>query len=219
MLSKTFTLGHDVLAQHDSTDGTLTFLYDGHGSTRALVDAAATIAQAFAYNAYGQPPHQRQPHRRQRRLHEPALQRRVDRRPRCPIPPRRWYNPSTGRFNRLDPFAGNASDPQSLHKYLYVHANPVMNVDPLGEMSAVEQVAVVTVSAFVTTFITSYAVTRDAGFSLGLATTAGDFSRHGRTLDDRILWNVNFDVAVVDDFSKLDVQVWRCCCEQRSSPS
>jgi hypothetical protein len=45
------------------------------------------------------------------------------------------YMPSTGRFDRLDPFAGNPDDPQSFHKYGYAHANPIMNVDPNGEFS------------------------------------------------------------------------------------
>ena len=58
-------------------------------------------------------------------------------RPRPNIPTKqylraRYYDPATGRFNRLDPFAGNNQDPQSLHKYLYAHANPVMGVDPSG---------------------------------------------------------------------------------------
>jgi len=44
----------------------------------------------------------------------------------------RFYDPASGTFNRLDPFAGNLADPQSLHKYLYSHANPVMGVDPTG---------------------------------------------------------------------------------------
>ncbi|MEX2316268.1 MAG: RHS repeat-associated core domain-containing protein [Pirellulales bacterium] len=44
----------------------------------------------------------------------------------------RYYDPTNGRFNRLDPFAGNVSDPQSLHKYLYAHSNPVNGVDPSG---------------------------------------------------------------------------------------
>jgi len=44
----------------------------------------------------------------------------------------RWYDSLTGRFNRLDPFSGNAQDPQSLHKYLYAHCNPINNVDPTG---------------------------------------------------------------------------------------
>jgi len=44
----------------------------------------------------------------------------------------RYYNPLTGRFNRIDPIDGSLSDPQSLHKYLYCHANPVNNIDPSG---------------------------------------------------------------------------------------
>jgi RHS repeat-associated protein len=44
----------------------------------------------------------------------------------------RGYDPTTGRFNRLDPFAGLAHEPQSLHKYLYAHADPIMGVDPTG---------------------------------------------------------------------------------------
>lgn len=45
----------------------------------------------------------------------------------------RYYNPATGTFNRLDPFAGNLNDPQSLHKYLYTHGDPVNGIDPSGE--------------------------------------------------------------------------------------
>ena len=44
----------------------------------------------------------------------------------------RFYNPANGRFNRLDPFAGNMQDPQSLHKYAYVHGDPIGGVDPSG---------------------------------------------------------------------------------------
>jgi RHS repeat-associated protein len=47
----------------------------------------------------------------------------------------RYYDPSTGRFNRLDPFFGNLSDPQTFHKYLYTHANPVNGIDPSGNMT------------------------------------------------------------------------------------
>ncbi len=47
----------------------------------------------------------------------------------------RFYDPSTGRFNRLDPFAGNFEDPLSLHKYLYTHADPINMTDPSGEIA------------------------------------------------------------------------------------
>jgi len=46
----------------------------------------------------------------------------------------RYYNPLNGRFNRMDPYAGSPQDPQSLHKYLYCHANPVNGIDPSGMM-------------------------------------------------------------------------------------
>jgi RHS repeat-associated protein len=44
----------------------------------------------------------------------------------------RYYDPSTGRFNRLDPFFGNLNDPLSLHKYLYTHGDPINGIDPTG---------------------------------------------------------------------------------------
>lgn len=45
----------------------------------------------------------------------------------------RYYNPLTGRFNRTDPYQGNHQDPQTLHKYLYCHANPINATDPTGK--------------------------------------------------------------------------------------
>ena len=45
----------------------------------------------------------------------------------------RWYSASSGRFERLDPFAGNPNDPFSFNKYGFVHGDPVMGTDPNGE--------------------------------------------------------------------------------------
>ena len=59
----------------------------------------------------------------------------------------RWYDSLSGRFNRMDPFAGNKQDPQSLHKYLYCHANPVNNIDPSGLFSFGEMLCVATLVA------------------------------------------------------------------------
>ena len=47
----------------------------------------------------------------------------------------RAYDPASGRFIGLDRFAGNMQDPQSLHKYAYVHGDPVQGIDPTGLMS------------------------------------------------------------------------------------
>jgi RHS repeat-associated protein len=45
----------------------------------------------------------------------------------------RYYNPNNGRFSQMDSYEGSPSDPQSLHKYLYCHANPVNGIDPSGQ--------------------------------------------------------------------------------------
>ncbi|MEM7682297.1 MAG: RHS repeat-associated core domain-containing protein [Planctomycetota bacterium] len=61
----------------------------------------------------------------------------------------RWYNPSTGTFNRLDPFAGNFTDPLSLNKYLYTHGNPVMGIDPTGLFTLGDVTAALSISGMV----------------------------------------------------------------------
>jgi hypothetical protein len=44
----------------------------------------------------------------------------------------RWYSASNARWERLDPFEGNPTDPFSFNKYGFVHGNPVMGADPTG---------------------------------------------------------------------------------------
>jgi hypothetical protein len=44
----------------------------------------------------------------------------------------RYLSPSTGRFQTMDSYEGNSSDPLSLHKYTYCHENPVSGIDPSG---------------------------------------------------------------------------------------
>jgi RHS repeat-associated protein len=55
----------------------------------------------------------------------------------------RYYDPATGRFDRLDPFFGNLTDPQSLHKYTYAHNDPVDKYDPSGEFAIFPVLALV----------------------------------------------------------------------------
>jgi hypothetical protein len=85
----------------------------------------------------------------------------------------RYYNPATGTFNRLDPFAGNMQDPQSLHKYLYVHGDPVGMVDPSGcRGSLVGSLAVAGIITSLYT-ITSAAVFNAADRSVGYGAVTG----------------------------------------------
>lgn len=44
----------------------------------------------------------------------------------------RWYDPTPGVFNRLDPYEGDPRNPVSLNKYQYTYANPISGIDPTG---------------------------------------------------------------------------------------
>jgi RHS repeat-associated protein len=135
-IETTYTLGLDVIAQQSpgvANDDTLYFLYDGHGSTRALINAALELAEKYAYDAYGNmlpgaglttdPASALTSLLYSGEQTDPTGMQYLR---------ARYYNPAVGRFNRLDPFAGNVQVPLSLHKYLYANAGPILHTDPSG---------------------------------------------------------------------------------------
>ncbi len=128
---RAFTLGLDVISHGESTGEIYHLLYDGHGSTRALLDTAGLIipGQIFGYDAYGNA-HGFDPAALTNYLYAGEQ---FDQRLQMQYLRARYYDPATGRFNRLDPFFGRPQDPLSLHKYGYAHADPVRHTDPSGE--------------------------------------------------------------------------------------
>jgi RHS repeat-associated protein len=118
-----------VIAQFSAALGALVLLTDAHGSTRAVADAAAQVQQEYLYDAYGtllnmQPANALTSLLYSGEQFNPVAGLQYLR--------ARWYDPSTGRFTRMDPFSGNVQDPLGLHKYTYANGDPVMGVDPSG---------------------------------------------------------------------------------------
>ncbi len=141
---KTYTIGDDVLSQSNSSGDTGYLLYDGHGSTRQLVNNSGVVSDCFSYDVYGvmlggNPTRS-----------NPAVTSMLyageqwDTSAQMYYLRARYYDPLNGRFNQTDTFAGSLQDPQSLHKYLYCHANPVNAIDPTGRMTLVETVVSIT---------------------------------------------------------------------------
>jgi RHS repeat-associated protein len=135
-----YAIGADVLAQAVNTGSPKYLLYDGHGSAalttggtvRQIADSDGAVpnGQSHYYDAYGgflswsdEPTSNL---RYTGQYFDADAQQYYLR--------ARWYNPSNGLFNRIDPYSGSYSDPQSLHKYLYCHANPINATDPSGLM-------------------------------------------------------------------------------------
>jgi len=127
----TYVTGSEVLSQSTNTDTPKYLLHDGQGTVRQIANSDGTVSngQSHYYDAYGNyidwsdPP--------QSNLRYTGQQ--WDESAQMYYLRARYYNPLNGRFNRVDPYSGNYSDPQSLHKYLYAHGDPVNRIDPTGK--------------------------------------------------------------------------------------
>ena len=135
------TLGLDVLTQATygqllpSTGQILTLLYDGHGSTRQLAEAAGLLAiivstpQTFHYDAYGNAVGFNPANAATSLLYSGEQ---WDQKVQMQYLRARYYSAESGRFVARDTYSGRQVDPQSFHKYAYTNGNPVSGVDPLG---------------------------------------------------------------------------------------
>jgi hypothetical protein len=123
----TYVLGLRVEGQKDSTS-TVWFERDGHGSNRGLTESNGTVSASYDYNAFGDPIGFTPATARTTELfggdgvYDPATA--------WTYHLARWRNGF--RFTSFDSYEGDSEDPQSLHKYLYTSANPIMGIDPTG---------------------------------------------------------------------------------------
>jgi RHS repeat-associated protein len=113
---------------------TIYFVYDGHGSVRALTDQSGNVTDTYDYDAFGNLLHSTgttlNNYRFAGEQFDPDLGLYFNR--------ARYLNVSTGRFWTADLFEGVVSDPFSLHRYLYASANPTGFIDPSGFETLVE---------------------------------------------------------------------------------
>jgi RHS repeat-associated protein len=102
----TYTLGLSVLTQGDNagTPNVYHLMHDGHGSVRALLNQSTpTLAAAYAYDAYGNAEGFTAGSATTRHLYAGEQ---YDAHLGSYYLRARWYDAATGRFNRMDPFAG-----------------------------------------------------------------------------------------------------------------
>lgn len=115
----------------------------------------------------------------------------------------RYLNTSTGRFHTQDNYEGRNGEPLSLHKYLYVHGNPVGNVDPSGNMAiAMEFTLALSLSANLTGLdaarVNGFAVAVSKPLVVGLGTAAiGGTALYSYLKNSKALANVR-EVAKLD---------------------
>ena len=126
-LSRVYTYGLALISQRQGTTNYF-FGADGHDSTRFLTDGSGAVANAFAYDAYGnliasnataQTAYLYTGEQFDGVLGTYYLR-------------ARYMNQNVGRFLTMDSYEGYNEDPLSLHKYLFGNANPVNTRDPKG---------------------------------------------------------------------------------------
>ncbi|SHH48966.1 intein C-terminal splicing region/RHS repeat-associated core domain-containing protein [Clostridium collagenovorans DSM 3089] len=110
------------------------YLYDGHGSVRALVDKNGTVTDIYKYDAFGNIL-ESEGSTENSYLYAGEQ---YDANTGFYYLRARYMNPKTGTFVSMDEYPGSVYDPVSLHKYLYANANPVMYKDPTGYFSLAE---------------------------------------------------------------------------------
>ncbi|MBZ0112918.1 MAG: RHS repeat-associated core domain-containing protein [Thermoanaerobaculia bacterium] len=105
---------------------------DGLGSVRALTDEAGSVTDRWSFTAFGELlEHVGDDENAYLFAGEP-----LDPNSGFYYNRARWMDPGVGRFVSVDPWMGDALDPESLHRYLYASSSPTMNIDPTGAFSS-----------------------------------------------------------------------------------
>ncbi|MGA8366927.1 MAG: RHS repeat-associated core domain-containing protein, partial [Candidatus Acidiferrales bacterium] len=130
--SRSYFYGLERISQYRQFSGgtqTSYYIYDGHGSVRALTDQTGNVTDTYDYDAFGNEIHSTGTTANEflfaGEQYDPDLHLYYNR--------ARYLNVPTGRFWTMDSFEGNGQDPLSLHKYLYGEADPVNSTDPTGK--------------------------------------------------------------------------------------
>lgn len=128
-----YTRGDELISQE--RDGKKSYyVYDGHGSVRALADESGKVTDKYVYDAFGNFISSYGSTKNDflfcGEQFDPVTGLYYLR--------ARYMNPSVGRFITMDSYEGSIDDPVSLHKYLYANANPVSNSDPSGYKNVME---------------------------------------------------------------------------------
>ena len=125
-----YTIGADLVSQ-EVNGKVFTYLYDGHGTVRALANENGKVTDTYCYDAFGNLISSTGSTANNYRY----CGEQFDSTTGLYYLRARYMDTSTGRFISQDSYAGSTADPTSLHKYLYANSNPVMYSDPSGYSS------------------------------------------------------------------------------------
>jgi RHS repeat-associated protein len=136
-VTKSYTYGLQRISENQLSGSTWTptfYGYDGHGNVRFTTSTAGAVGNTYQFDAFGAPiastgtianTYLYSGERFDSNLNLYHLR-------------DRYYNMLTGRFETMDPVAGNLFVPATLQKYAYTVNNPVNRIDPNGRADFAE---------------------------------------------------------------------------------
>lgn len=137
-----YVYGNELISQTRGTENDF-YLYDGHSGVRQLTDEMGGVTDTYRYDAYGNVLKQvgdtenSYLYRGEQTDSETGLQ----------YLRARYNDFETGRLISVDPFEGMTDVPMSRHRYLYGYNNPLMYIDPSGEIALSAATNVLSVSS------------------------------------------------------------------------
>ncbi|MBK1872604.1 hypothetical protein FE848_05155 [Marinobacter sp. 1-3A] len=167
-----YTYGDDLVSQ---TRGGITsyYLYDGHGSTRALADETGSLTDGYHYDAFGVLANSQgsteNSYLYTGEQYDASLGQYYLR--------ARYYAQDQGRFTQMDTWMGVDKAPVTLNKYAYGNADPINWADPTGNFGLSSFGTASNIRGTLATMSTqnlSFAISRAVGATLqvgGRATT------------------------------------------------
>ena len=132
-----YDYGLDQLVSLDNTsEGRSFFHLDFLGSTANLTETVGSTRQSILYDAWGN---------ERDRIGTSANKftftgHEKDEETGLIYAKARFYDPDIGRFLTQDDVTGRADSPPSLHRYYYVHQNPLFFVDPTGNVALIQKI-------------------------------------------------------------------------------
>jgi RHS repeat-associated protein len=140
-VQRIYTHGKQLISQNQLQNGVWQASFyglDGHSNVRFLTNSNGVVTDTYNYDAFGiltsstgSTPNNYLFNAQQ---YDPDLGFYFKR--------ARYYNQDRGRFMTMDPYAGRISQPTTLHKYMFAHADPVNFIDPCGMAEAMELVLI-----------------------------------------------------------------------------
>ena len=128
----TYMIGATVVGQVSSQTGVSVFQTDARNSTRVLTNSQGQVTAQYNFDAFGNAVG-----------FNPATAattilftgQAYDAQLKAYNLRSRNYDPSTGRFDRMDTYGGDQNEPLTLNRYIYANDDPVNNVDPTGKLA------------------------------------------------------------------------------------